>query len=151
MQIEKEKPAVTIKTVEINGKQVQIDYTENSGVHIFGLNDRPFKAIATGMKEVEYRTNTTNSPFDFDVLKPGDRIRFINEATGGSLLTEVTRITHYDDAYRLYENEGLQNSSSRPGTIGEAVDRLESLTGYKEGIMQNGIYAIGIKVLTQDT
>jgi len=44
--------------------------------------------------------------------------------------------------------EGVQNVlSSEPKTVEHGIKSYNSLEGYKEGIRENGIYAIGLKLL----
>jgi ASC-1-like (ASCH) protein len=131
----------------IKGKSFYIEYSQNDNFHILGLNNRPFQAIGNNHKNVEYRTNTKNSPFNFEAIKIGDVIRFINEEDGECLEVKVVRISHYNTSKELFENEGLRNSSSKPKNIKEAINSLESHTGYKEGIKQFGIWAIGFEVI----
>ncbi|MFQ5493387.1 MAG: VOC family protein [Candidatus Dojkabacteria bacterium] len=143
-EIERQKQNHSSLRVQIGKRSVEIDYTSPEGIHILGISDRPFEAIVNDTKRVEYRTNTLHSPFDYSRIRKGDGVRFINEQTGETLERKVSRISHYNTTRELYENEGLNNSSSKPRTVDEAISRLESLTGYKEGIAKNGVFAIAI-------
>jgi len=126
----------------IKGRQIKICYSRDQHTHVFGLNDRPFNAIQSGEKQVEFRTSTSQLPFDYATITPNDRIVFINEETGEELIRAIIRVTHYQSSRELDENEGLQHSSSKPATIDEAIERLESLTDYKASIAKHGVWAI---------
>lgn len=91
---------------------------------------------------VEYRTNVSHLNFDFNQLKIGDQIKFVDNISGENLIVRVKDIRHYSNTYDLFKNEGLSNSSSNPKNIHEAVERLEAFTGYKEGIKRCGVWAI---------
>lgn len=133
--------------IHINGKEYKIEYSRTKNYHVLGLNNRPFQAMKKYDKKVEYRTNTPNSSFNFKNIKLDDQIEFINETNGESIFAEISRISHYSTTRELFENEGLENSSSKPNTIDQAITSLESHTGYKEGIMQFGIWAIGVDLI----
>jgi ASC-1-like (ASCH) protein len=48
----------------------------------------------------------------------------------------------------MLEQEGVENLlSGEPKTIEHGIESYNSLTEYKEGIIKNGIYAIGVKLL----
>lgn len=48
----------------------------------------------------------------------------------------------------MLEVEGVINVlSGEPKTIEAGIESYNSFTGYKEGIRENGIYAIGIKLI----
>lgn len=106
------------------------------------LNPRPFDAIRNGLKKVEYRTNVSHLNFDFCKLKVGDEIKFVNNISNDNIIVKVIDIRHYQNSFELFTNEGLSNSSSNPKTIDEAIERLESFTGYKEGVRKYGVWAI---------
>lgn len=112
--------------------------------HFLEISHRAFLAILSGSKKVEYRTNTLSTKVDFSLVKSGDKMQFIDDDTGEALLKDVSRVTRYKSAEDMYRAEGLKNSSSKPRNITEAVTRIESFTGYKEGIKKNGIWAIEI-------
>jgi len=115
--------------------------------HVLDLNNRPFQAIKEKKKKVEYRTNTKYSAFDFGLIKAGDIIQFVNEINGDKLEVRVTRVSHYKTTRDLFESEGLANSSLKPESIEVAVERLESFTGYEEGIKLHGIRAIEFELI----
>ncbi len=110
------------------------------------INNRAFQAIKNRTKQIEYRTNTSSNKINFAEINIGDIINFNNE-NDEIVKTIVKRITHYNNANELYKNEGLNNSSSKPRTINEAVKRIESLKGYKKGIKTYGIWAIELNLI----
>jgi ASC-1-like (ASCH) protein len=132
--------------IKINGEDTKIEYTDR-GTHILGLWGRPFDAIKNGQKSIEVRTNTAQIPFDFNLVKVGDKINFVNEQTGETLLTEVKNISKYDSAKEYLEKVGFAHSSSKPKTMEEAISAIESHTGYKEGITRYGLFAFTISLL----
>lgn len=112
------------------------------------INNRPFRAIKAGTKRVEGRTPTRFDKAPFDKLNPGDLITFINNVSGEKLTVKVTFIHHYPNVRTMLTKEGVENVlSSSPKTIEHGIKSYNSLRGYKEGIKQNGIYAIGLKLL----
>jgi ASC-1-like (ASCH) protein len=107
------------------------------------INDRPFKAILAETKRIEGRT-----PTKFDKLNPGDLITFINNVSGEILKTKVAFVHHYPNVRAMLTKEGVENVlSSNPKTIEHGIKSYNSLRGYEEGIKQNGIHAIGLKLL----
>ncbi len=97
------------------------------------INNRPFKAILAGTKKVEGRTPTKFDKAPFNKLTSGDSIIFVH---------------HYPDVKEMLEKEGVQNVIlSEPKTIEHGIESFNSFEGYEEGIKENGIYAIGLKLL----
>ena len=116
--------------------------------YILDLNDRPFKAIKAGTKRVEGRTPTTLDKTPYDKLQKGDTIHFINNVTNEEMDAGVSFIHHYRNIKEMLEIEGVQNVlSSEPKTIEHGIESYNSLKCYKEGVIKNGIYAIGIKLI----
>lgn len=115
------------------------------------LPPRPFLAIKHGTKRVEYRTNTSNTPYDYGKIRPADLIEFRLQESPEQITCKVVRVSHYPNAQQMYLTEGLANSSSIPASIEEAVERIEALTGYKVAIKQHGIWAIEFEVLLLKT
>ena len=111
------------------------------------VNNRAFRAIKSGLKSVEYRTNSVSSKINFNNLKEGDKIKFFSELGNDEILVEVIRVTHYNTSKELFKSEGLNNSSSKPRTIEDAVKRLETFTDYKENIKKFGVFAIEFQVI----
>lgn len=111
------------------------------------LNDRPFKAILAGTKKVEGRTNTDIDKTPYNKLSKDNTITFTNNVTGQKLAVVIRFIHHYKSVSEMLTIEGVENVlSSEPKTINHGVESFNSLIGYKEGIVKNGIYAIGIKL-----
>ncbi|MCL5090987.1 MAG: hypothetical protein M1514_03195 [Patescibacteria group bacterium] len=114
--------------------------------YFLDLNDRPFKAIKAGTKKVEGRTQTEFDKIPYSELMPGDLITFVNNSSSETLEVKVVFVHHYPDVKEMLESEGVENVlSSEPKTVEHGVESYNALTGYKEGIINNGIYAIGIK------
>jgi ASC-1-like (ASCH) protein len=135
--------------IEILGKEVKIEYTEND-IHFIGIKDIFFNAIKVGLKDVETRANSDLRPFDYSKIKVSDKIVFVNEQTGENLLTSVKRITHYKDSKTLLETEGTKGIVSKGETdIQYGIDLLNSFPGYKKGIEKYGIFAIGVKIINE--
>lgn len=112
------------------------------------INDRPFKAIKAGTKKVEGRTPTKLDKTPFDKLRTGDSIIFVNNVSKEVLKVKVAFVHHYYNVKEMLEKEGVQNvMSSEPKTIEHGIESYDSLRGYKKGIKENGIYAIGLKLL----
>lgn len=116
-------------------------------IYTLDLNDRPFKAIKAGIKRIEGRTPTSWDKTPYDKLQKGDVIHFINNITNEEMDVEILFVHHYPDTKSMLEAEGVENVlSGEPKTIEHGIESYNSLTGYKEGIKKNGIYAIGIKL-----
>ncbi|HEC65591.1 MAG TPA: hypothetical protein ENI23_09865 [bacterium] len=113
--------------------------------HKFGTSHRPFEAIKNKTKKVEYRTTASNDKYDFSSVKAGDELLLFDEDIGEELELDVVRVSHYNSTRKALENEGLSHSSSKPKTIEEAIDSIESHTGYKEAIKKHGLYAIELQ------
>jgi len=112
------------------------------------INDRPFKAIKAKSKKVEGRTPTSFDKTPYTKLRPGDLIRFINNVSNESLETKISFVHHYPNVKEMLEKEGVENVlSSEPKTVEHGIESYNLLTGYKEGINKNGIYAIGLRLL----
>ncbi|MGA2911093.1 MAG: hypothetical protein ABSE17_00430 [Candidatus Levyibacteriota bacterium] len=112
------------------------------------LNDRPFKAIKTRTKKIEGRTPTSWDKTPYDKLKNGNVIHFVNNVTSEEMNVEILFVHHYPDTKTMLETEGVKNVlSGEPKTVEAGIESYNSLTGYKEGIKKNGIYAIGIKLI----
>lgn len=110
-----------------------------------GLPNRPFTAIKKGTKKVEGRVETTKKDI-YDKLHQGDIIVFSNEDTGETMETKVNFVHHYKDTRTMLEAEGVENVlSGEPKTIEHGVESYNKFAGYKEGIIKNGIYAIGVE------
>ena len=116
--------------------------------YVLDLNDRPFNAIKAGIKKIEGRTPTSWDKNPYDKFQKGDTIHFINNVTNEEMDVDVIFVHHYSDTRSMLEAEGAENVlSGEPKTIEHGIESYNSFQGYKEGIIQNGIYAIGVKPL----
>lgn len=114
--------------------------------YILDLNDRPFAAIKAGTKKIEGRTPTSFDKTPYDKLHAGDVIHFVNNITKEEMEVNVLFVHHYLNVKEMLETEGVNNVlSGEPKTIESGIAGYNSLIEYKEGIVRNGIYAIGIK------
>lgn len=114
-----------------------------------GLPSRPFYAIKNKTKKIEGRV-TTSSTDKYKDLKTGDIITFNNEDNGEVMDVLVKFVHHYQDTRTMLETEGVENvMSGEPKTIEHGIEAYNSFEGYKEGIIKNGIYAIGIEPIVK--
>ncbi len=121
------------------------DYTTADGIHVLDLNDRPWQAIKRGTKSVEVRANGAYSDFDHYQIKTGDTIRFINNETEQTLEVKVVAVRQYQTVRELLETEGTQRTLSSGKDISGGIESIHSITGYKEAIAKNGVFAIELK------
>lgn len=116
--------------------------------YTFDTNDRPFKAIKAGTKKIEGRTPTDFDKTPYNKLKTGDLITIVNNLSEEVLKVKVTFVRHYLNAKEMLEKEGPENVlSSYPKTVQHGIESYNALKGYRKGIIANGIYAIGLKVI----
>lgn len=109
------------------------------------LNDRPFKATKAGTKKIKGRTPTPWDKTPYNKLQKGDIIHFINNVTNEEMDVEIIFVHHYPDTKSMLEAEGVENVlSGEPKTTEHGIESYNTLKGYKEGIVKNGIYAIGV-------
>ena len=112
------------------------------------INNRPFKAIQSGVKKIEGRTTTPWDKTPYYKLQKGDMILFINNMTREKMEAEILFVHHYSDTKSMLETEGLENVlSGKPKTTEHGIQSYNEIEGYKEGIRRNGIYAIGLELL----
>jgi ASC-1-like (ASCH) protein len=112
------------------------------------LNGRPFEAIKAGTKRVEGRTPTEGDKTPYEEMRAGDGITFVNEASEEELETEVRFVHHYPSVREMLVEEGVEEVlSSEPKTVEHGVESYNSLAGYKKGIEEHGIYAIGVRLI----
>lgn len=115
--------------------------------YYFDTNDRPFNAIKAGTKTVEGRCPTLQDKTPYNKIKNNDTIVITNNKTLEKLTVKVKFIHHYSSAKEMLESEGVQNVlSSEPKTIEHGIESYNSIEGYAKGILENGIYAIGVKL-----
>ena len=121
------------------------------------IYENPLKAIESGLKKVEIRTNNTYEEINYDQLIPGDILSFqiipgppfigLEVITPDALEAEVLKVVKYKDPETLLKQEGLDVLSRLVETIDEGVELLYSFHEYKEMIPIHGIFAIYIKPL----
>ena len=118
------------------------------------IYESSLKAIKSGLKKVEIRTNNTYEEINYDQLLPGDILSFqiipgppfigLEIITPDALEVEVLKVVKYKDPEALLEQEGLNVLSTLVETIDEGVELLYSFHEYKEMIPVHGIFAIHI-------
>lgn len=122
------------------------DHTTQEGIHVLDLNDRPWKAIKKGTKRIEVRANGGYSNFDHSQIHSGDIICFINNFSGESLRVTVLRICYYPTVRQLLETEGTEHTLSSGSDLEGGIVSIHSISGYKEAIKKNGVFAIEIEL-----
>ena len=96
------------------------------------INNRAFKAIKNGTKRVEIRvTKLDDNSFYYGILKSGD-------------------VNHYSSIEELLILEGTRYTLSSTNDFDKGVESINSISGYKEAIPINGVYAIHIKCIDKD-
>lgn len=108
------------------------------------INDRAFLAIKELRKKVEIRANNDSEVFDYGKIHETDIINFIN-SRGEKMECRVTKISWYKSIENLLNYEGTEYTLSSTNDFDEGVKSINSITGYKEGIAKNGVYAIHIE------
>ena len=118
------------------------------------IYESSLKAIKSGLKKVEIRTNNTYEEINYDQLLPGDILSFqiipgppfigLEIITPDALEVEVLKVVKYKDPEALLKQEGLNVLSTLVETIDEGVELLYSFHEYKEMIPVHGIFAIHI-------
>ena len=118
------------------------------------IYENPLKAIESGLKKVEIRTNNTYEEINYDQLLPGDILSFqiiagppfigLEVIIPDALEAEVLKVVKYKNPEALLEHEGLDVLSTLVKTIDEGVELLYSFHEYKEMIPVHGIFAIHI-------
>ena len=115
------------------------------------IRDRAFNAIKSGKKKVEGRVPSERNKIPYHQMKKGDTITFRNESTGEILVVKIAYVHHYSDVRSMLEIEAAKYGSinaiiSAGNTVNEGIELYHSIPGYKENILKNGIYAIGLEV-----
>ena len=118
------------------------------------IYENPLKAIESGLKKVEIRTNNTYEEINYDQLLPGDILSFqiipgppfigLEVIIPDALEAEVLKVVKYKNPEALLKQEGLDVLSTLVETIDEGVELLYSFHEYKEMIPVHGIFAIHI-------
>ena len=110
----------------------------------FDINDRAFNAIKNKTKMVEIRTTKLgDNHFDYSILKNGDEIEF-QSCDGEIINCLVGDVNHYDSIEELLTLEGTRYTLSSTNDFNEGIKSINSINGYKEAIVVNGVYAIHI-------
>lgn len=113
-------------------------------VYNFSVNDRAFNAIKEGRKKFENRVTKVDGDFDYSVIETGDYIKLTN-FTGEKMVTKVLYVHWYQSAEELLLVEGCEETLSSTNDFNEGVKALQRFSGYKEGILKNGIFCIRIE------
>lgn len=121
------------------------DYTNSDGTHVLDLNDRPWRAIKRGTKSIEVRANGGYSDFDHSKIRSGDTVQFVNNETEEILEVIAVDIRHYKTVRELLETEGTKGTLSSGKDVVGGIKSIHSITGYKEAIEKNGVFAIELK------
>ena len=108
----------------------------------FLLNPRAFQAMLNGTKTTEVRVSTKEEPFAYETLQPGDILRFENTDTGEKLTVRLLSTQHYPDAEALLASEDITVTMSSTNDPVLGAERLRSFPGYREGMIQNGVWAL---------
>jgi len=108
------------------------------------INDRAALAIKNGTKRVEIRTNTGS--YDYSDLKENDIIEFTSNNLG-IFYVKVKEVNYYKTLEELLILEGTRYTTSSTNDFNEAIKNVKNITGYKEAIKMNGVYAIHIEYL----
>lgn len=108
------------------------------------LNDRAFNAIINETKRVEIRANTGGN--DYSKFNKNDLICFTN-SKNETITCKIIEINHYNSIEELLTLEGTKYTTSSTNDYSEAIERINSLHGYKESIPKTGVYAIHVKYL----
>lgn len=114
--------------------------------HILDINDRAFLAIKEERKRVEIRANTNQSNIDYSQYKVNDTIQFYN-SKNQIINCLITQINWYKDVETLLQTEGTIYTLSSTNDYELGIKSIYSLTGYKESIPKNGVYAIHLKLI----
>ena len=116
----------------------------------FDINNRAFKAIIEGTKKVEIRaTKLGENHFDYAILKTGDIIEF-KSFDGDVINCLVEDVNHYDTIEELLTLEGTRYTLSSTNDFNEGVKSINSINGYKDAILVNGVYAIHVKYIENE-
>ena len=113
------------------------------------INDRAFLAIKNGTKKVEIRVTTDKLNKDYGKYQVGEYITFIN-SNNEELKCIIKEINWYQDERQLLTLEGTKFTLSSTNDIEEGIKSINSYKNYKEGIKENGIYAIHIEPIVNN-
>ena len=111
------------------------------------INDRAFFAIKNLEKKVELRVNTGKR--DYSLIQIGDIIEFEN-STKDNIKCLVKKNIWYKTAEELLVMEGTKYTLSSTNDVALGVKSINSYKGYKNGIEENGIYAIHLEYIEKE-
>lgn len=112
----------------------------------FDINNRAFKAIKERRKRIEIRTTKLGiNHFNYGILKTNDIIEFTSY-DGEKIECIIEDINWYKTVEELLTLEGTRYTLSSTNDFNEGIKSINSLDGYKEAILQNGVYAIHLKL-----
>lgn len=115
----------------------------------FNINNRAFNAIKNRTKRVEIRvTKSGDNHFDYGILKRGDTIDF-KSFDGDTIECLVKDVNHYDSIEKLLTLEGTRYTLSSTNDFNEGINSINNISGYKEAMESNGVYAIHIECLNK--
>lgn len=114
------------------------------------INDRAFLAIKNGTKKVEIRVTTNKLNKDYGKYKTGEYITFIN-SNNEKLKCIIKEINWYQNERELLTLEGTKFTLSLTNDIEEGIKSINSYKNYTKGIKENGIYAIHIEPVVNNT
>lgn len=113
------------------------------------INDRAFNAIRNGTKKIEIRVNKINSKKDYGKINENDIIEFRN-SIGDKINCRVIKNKWYKSIEELLVIEGTQYTLSSTNDFEKGIASINSIDGYKEGIMKNGVFAIHLEYLNEN-
>ena len=81
--------------------------------------------------------------FDYGIIKNNDIIEF-KSYDGEIINCLVGDVNHYDSIEELLTLEGTRYTLSSTNDFNEGVKSINSINGYEEAMIVNGVYAIHI-------
>lgn len=117
-------------------------------IYKLDINDRAFKAIKEKRKRIEIRANKDNN-FDYSKIKENDEIIFTSYS-GEKIKCLVLENVWYKSIEELLILEGTRFTLSSTNDFNEGVKSINSLSGYKKAIKENGVYAIHLQYIGEE-
>ena len=114
--------------------------------HILDVNDRAWLALKNKTKKIEIRATTNKDEFDYGKLMINDLIIFTN-SKNEKIDFQIKEINWYKSIEELLIMEGTRYTLSSTNDFDEGVKSINSLTGYRDAICKNGVYAIHVEAL----
>ena len=109
------------------------------------INTRAFNAMINGTKNVEVRANKkSHKPHAINKVRAGDVIIFKDITSNQRISCTAERITLYKTVRELLLKEGTIHTLSSTNDLEKGIKSIESISGYKEHIAQNGVFALKI-------